>query len=79
MKKVSPLKKFWQFLKNSSWLPWTGQPTDPLPEDAESPKVELTLNADTLKLLARSLAATREEDIGCDECLEQVDAFADMV
>ncbi len=79
MKKVSLLKKFWQFLKNSSWLPWTGQPTDALPGDTESPKVDLTLDADTLKMLARSLVATREEEIGCDECFEQVDAFADMV
>lgn len=79
MKKVSPLKKFWQFLKNSPWLPWTGQQADALPGDPVSPKVDLTLDADTLKRLARSLVATQEEEIGCDECFEQIDAFAELV
>jgi hypothetical protein len=36
------------------------------------------LNPDDLSKLVRMIAATREEEIGCDECLEQVDRFVEM-
>lgn len=36
------------------------------------------LDRDKLKNLVREIAVTRPEEIGCDECLEQVDRFVEM-
>ncbi len=33
---------------------------------------------DELSKLARMLSETHEEEIGCDECLEEIDRFAEM-
>lgn len=35
-------------------------------------------NPDDLGKLVRAVAETREEEIGCDECLEQLDRFVEM-
>jgi hypothetical protein len=35
-------------------------------------------NPDDLDKLVRAVAETREEEIGCDECLEQLDRFVEM-
>jgi hypothetical protein len=34
---------------------------------------------DLLKSMVRGIVATRSDEIGCDECFEQVDRFAEMV
>ncbi len=36
------------------------------------------LDRDELNKLMRALAETREDEIGCDECLERVDLFVEM-
>ncbi len=33
---------------------------------------------DIFRMLVREIAETREVEIGCDECFEQVDRFAEM-
>jgi hypothetical protein len=35
-------------------------------------------NPDDLDKLVRMVAETREEEIGCDECFEQLDRFVEM-
>ncbi len=35
-------------------------------------------NPDDLDKLVRMIAQTREEEIGCDECFEQLDRFVEM-
>jgi hypothetical protein len=35
-------------------------------------------NPDDLDKLVRMIAMTREEEIGCDECFEQLDRFVEM-
>ncbi len=37
----------------------------------------MTLNPDDLAKLVRAAAETREEEIGCDECLARLDRFVD--
>jgi len=37
------------------------------------------LNGRFLKKMVRMVLATREEEIGCEECFEQVDRFAELV
>ena len=34
---------------------------------------------DMLKTMVRGIVTTRQDEIGCDECFEQVDRFAEMV
>ncbi len=36
------------------------------------------LNPEDLGKLARALDMTREEELGCDECFEQLDRFVEM-
>ncbi|HEV2093312.1 MAG TPA: hypothetical protein VGR18_09135 [Rubrobacter sp.] len=36
------------------------------------------LDRDRLNTLVRLIATTRPDEIGCDECLEQVDRFVEM-
>ena len=36
------------------------------------------LERDDLGKLVRAVAVTRETEIGCDECFEQMDRFAEM-
>jgi bacterioferritin-associated ferredoxin len=36
------------------------------------------LDPDMLKEMARSIATTRPDEIGCAECFEQMDQFVDM-
>jgi hypothetical protein len=38
----------------------------------------LTLDLDTLKQMAREIITTRPDEIGCDECFEQLDRFVEM-
>lgn len=38
----------------------------------------MRLNPDDVKKLMREVMQTREEEIGCDECLEQLDRFVEM-
>jgi hypothetical protein len=33
---------------------------------------------DTLKQMAREIITTRPDEIGCDECFEQLDRFVEM-
>jgi len=35
-------------------------------------------NKDIFRMLLREIAETREVEIGCDECFEQVDRFVEM-
>ena len=35
-------------------------------------------NQDIFRMLLREIAETREVEIGCDECFEQVDRFVEM-
>ncbi len=35
-------------------------------------------NQDIFRMLLREIAETRETEIGCDECFEQVDRFVEM-
>jgi bacterioferritin-associated ferredoxin len=35
-------------------------------------------NQDIFKMLLREIAKTREVEIGCDECFEQLDRFVEM-
>ena len=35
-------------------------------------------NQDIFKMLLREIAETREVEIGCDECFEQLDRFVEM-
>ena len=39
----------------------------------------MTLDPSILKRMARSIAGTREHEIGCDECFEEIDRFVDLV
>jgi hypothetical protein len=34
---------------------------------------------DTLKMMVRGIVTTRPDELGCDECFEQVDRYAEMV
>ncbi|MBX6763581.1 MAG: hypothetical protein K6T51_03600 [Rubrobacteraceae bacterium] len=36
------------------------------------------MNSDDLDRLARAIGGTSEEEIGCDECFEQLDRFVEM-
>jgi hypothetical protein len=38
----------------------------------------MQLNLDTLKKLARSIASTKDDEVGCEECFEVVDQFVEM-
>ena len=44
----------------------------PRSSDADS------LDPDLLKKMARGIMTTRSDEIGCDECFEQMDRFVDM-
>jgi hypothetical protein len=37
------------------------------------------VDVDTIKQMVRGIVTTRSDEIGCDECFEQVDRFAEMV
>lgn len=37
------------------------------------------MDPDLLKKMARGIMTTRPDEIGCDECFEQVDQFVDLV
>ena len=39
---------------------------------------EMKLSLDVLKKMVRSIAATKPDEIGCEECFEQVDQFVDL-
>jgi hypothetical protein len=36
------------------------------------------MDPDVLKRMARNILTTRPDEIGCDECLEQLDRFVDL-
>jgi hypothetical protein len=38
----------------------------------------MTLDLDTLKRMVREMITTRPDEIGCDECFEQLDRFVEM-
>ena len=38
----------------------------------------MTLDLDTLKRMVREIITTRPDEIGCDECFEQLDRFVEM-
>ena len=38
----------------------------------------MTLDLDRLKRIAREIITTRPDEIGCDECFEQLDRFVEM-
>ena len=38
----------------------------------------MTLDLDTLKQIVRGIITTRSDEIGCDECLEQLDRFVEI-
>lgn len=37
------------------------------------------LNTSNLKKLVRSIIATRDDEIGCDDCFDELDRFVDML
>ena len=37
----------------------------------------MELNADILKKIARAIASTRDDEIGCDDCFEFIDIFVE--
>jgi hypothetical protein len=41
-------------------------------------KIGQMFNQDIFKMLIKEIAETREVEIGCDECFEQVDRFVEM-
>jgi hypothetical protein len=43
-----------------------------------SRKIQQMFNQDIFKMLIKEIAETREVEIGCDECFEQVDRFVEM-
>lgn len=38
----------------------------------------MKLNTDILKNMLRAIIGTREDEIGCDECFEQLDEFIEL-
>ena len=38
----------------------------------------MKLSLDVLKKMVRMVASTKPEEIGCDECFEQVDRFVEL-
>ena len=38
----------------------------------------MTVDSSKIKRLARNILTTRPDEIGCDECLEQLDRFVDI-
>ena len=38
----------------------------------------MTLDPNTLKQIVREIMATRPDEIGCDDCFEELDRFAEM-
>ena len=38
----------------------------------------MTLDLDTLKQMVRGIITARPDEIGCDECFEQLDRFVEM-
>ena len=38
----------------------------------------MKLSLDVLKKMVRSVSMTRPEEIGCDDCFEQIDQFVDL-
>jgi hypothetical protein len=76
VKKESPLRRFWQFLKIDAWLPWMNVSSG---QEQEEPEVVEVLHVDLLKSMVRGIANTQEEELTCDECFEEVDTFAEMV
>ena len=38
----------------------------------------MTLDLNTLKRMVRGIVTTRSDEIGCDECFEQLDRFVEM-
>ncbi|TKJ29967.1 MAG: hypothetical protein CEE40_06680 [Chloroflexi bacterium B3_Chlor] len=38
----------------------------------------MELDLDTLKRMVRNIASTRPDEIGCDECFEQLDRFVEL-
>jgi len=38
----------------------------------------MTLDLDRLKQMVREIVTTRPDEIGCDECFEQLDRFVEM-
>ena len=57
-----------QFLKR---LTFKGERSGDGPSSATDPEV--------IKQMVRSIVTTRSDELGCDECFEQVDRFAEMV
>lgn len=47
-------------------------------QSAISQETTDTLNAEAVKRMARGIATTRPDEIGCDECFEQVDQFVEV-
>ena len=39
---------------------------------------DMKLSLEVLKKMVRSIAATKPDEIGCDECFEQVDQFVEI-
>lgn len=53
-----------------------------IPQDSTggggSPGPDGELDLEFVKRMARGLATTRQDEIGCDECFDQMDRFVDM-
>jgi hypothetical protein len=41
-------------------------------------RLKMTLDLDTLKRMVHGIITTHPDEIGCDECLEQLDRFVEM-
>jgi hypothetical protein len=44
-----------------------------------APRLREEVDPDLLKAMARGIMSTRPDEIGCDECFEQMDRFVDLV
>ena len=44
----------------------------------ESPRSDSALEPGAIKRMARGIMTTRDDEIGCAECFEQVDQFVEM-
>lgn len=49
------------------------------PNDGGGGDASAAPDPDTVKQMIRGIVTTRPDEIGCDECFEQVDRFAEMV
>ncbi len=63
----------------ASWLSKLLKRLRPEPQVGASMHGDGAMDPETLKGMVRGIVSTRPDEIGCDECFEQVDRFAEIV